>query len=187
MTVSSCAGLHFFISSLSGLTVDSWAGMRRGWCLKSCFHEPVLSLTFSPFKANSSLFHEILVNSIRKKEQIKRSGVVTEAGRGISPYIVWRNFLTSTDFTENFTAWAKHGTRLNTVIFFTSSCKIIFIVSSNCLKQCSNTINLSSLSVSVVWKREPWASYVLHSGITSTWCSHVIWLCQVSKKEALLL
>lgn len=105
-----------------------------------------------------------LIQLEKKKEQVKRSGAVTEAGRGIRPYIVWRSSLTSTDFTESFTAWAKHGTRLNTVSFFISSCKIIFIVSSSCLKQCSNTINLSGLSVAVVWKREPWVSYVWHSG-----------------------
>lgn len=37
--------------------------------MKSCFHEAVLSLSFSLFQANSSLFQKILANSIRKKER----------------------------------------------------------------------------------------------------------------------
>lgn len=46
--------------------------MRGGWCLKSCFHEAVLSLSFSLFQANSSLFQKTLANSIRKKEKTNK-------------------------------------------------------------------------------------------------------------------
>lgn len=128
-----------------------------------------------------------LIQLEKKKEQVKRSGAVTEAGRGIRPYIVWRSSLTSTDFTESFTAWAKHGTRLNTVSFFISSCKIIFIVSSSCLKLFKHD-KLKWFKCGYGMEKRAMSELCMAlGGITNTWCSHVIWLCQVSKKEALLL
>lgn len=122
------------------------------------------------FQANSILFHKTLTDSIRKQKK-RKERAYKEAkfwqnwqANGLNHTLCETAVWLSTDFTEHFTAGTKHGARLNTVNFDINSCKITFIVSCNYLKQCANMINLCVLSVTMVWKVEPWVSSVCPPG-----------------------